>query len=538
MSKNQTSASAEQIAAKQAAKDANVAKVAQGLPQLATKPGTRKVLSVMEILAARQGTAVVAPKPGKQVVMTAEADEIEKKCPELTKGLLQADGSAHPGALVWKDSEGKYGPKGGIYVVRFCPVNKSFAKLVIERYGKANRTSTPSTIKTYLTSMNNGIGGDSGPHGWNFVFNSIIFTVNSAGSITGMDFEQHNGAHSSKALLEATDPNAEILTLMCWGVPKSMRDLVDKNLQRSAKDIASTRTELKNMFRVGAMIGGIVPIAKEEVQTRCINFVTQTVAIVNNIRNGEQAKTGGNQGVDATVLDLYCKPVAESVTRVYAMDYVSQWTGKNAKTGLPVPKTSGGLTQLYAVNHLSAVMTLIASYVSADGTIVLDEDMANEVMQCYSVLANRSETDATEPMVSLRNQIDTWDTNGQHKGSTGMNVRFTALTKAVVKQLSGEKIVFAKWLSAVDGKTTRENLSGHGFVTGSESVDTEGNPIPGSGIVLGIDDYVNPGDAAMDDAGIDHASEADATLQELVDDSDEEMTEVGSDQPEDDTPEL
>lgn len=525
-----TNASSEQIAAAneaQAAKAANVQRVAQGLPQIADRK-PRKAKSMMDILRANMSTTAPAPTSGKQVTAAASAADVAKVCPELVNGLIRPDGTPHPGAQVYKDEAGAFGPPGAVYVGRqFVKVTKRIAKFILDKFGGANRTSTASRLKKYTAAMDVGIGGTTGPDGWNFVFNSCLFTVDSIGNVTGIDQEQHNAAHSFKSLLACADPNATILMQFGWGVPKKLRDLMDDNQARSAKDIASTRTELKDMFAVGSMIGGLVKIDKEAMQTRCIGFVSQAVAIVNNIRNGESAKTGGNQGVDAEVLDKYSHLVGSCVQGLVALDAVSQHDTIAPKTGLLKKVTSGGLTKLYAINHLASTQALIAGYVKPDGSLGYAEDIGNEVLAAYGLMANRSENDASEPMVSLRHQIETWKRNKQHEGSSGKNVVYIALCKALLLHLSGGKVVNVNWLSKLDSKTKRENLSGCGTV----QVDELGNVVDDGGteIVVGIDDYVNPGDAAMDEAGV-AATEADATLEELIDD--DELTEVAGDMPE------
>lgn len=515
-----TNASPEQIAAKNASKSAavaNVARVAQGLPQI-VRQVPKKVMSMADILKGANKAELPAPKADKQIVQLATPKMIQERCPELIAGLIQPDGSAHPGALVQTDMEGKFGPAGACYVVRFVRVNKPLAKLVIERYGMANRTSTKSRLTMYGRSIDAGIGGNVGPDGWNFVFNTAIFSVNSAGSVSGVDLEQHNGGHTCKTLLAAADPNAEILMLFCFGVPKQMRDLIDNNQARSAKDVASTRTELKDMFAVGSTIGGIVKITNEAMQTRCIGFVTQSITIVNNIRNGEMAKTGGNQGVDAEVLDKYADLVGNCVQGIFGLDSVCQHSAVAPKTGLPVVKTSGGLTKRFAINHLAAVQALVAGYIKPNGTLGYCETLGNQVLECYSLLANENESDATEPMVSLRMQIDAWDREKKWDGTSGRNVRFAALKMGVVAQIAGEKIQNSAWLLKLDSKTKGPNLSGLGYVD-----DTE--------IVCGVDDYVNPGDAALEEAGATATVNGDASLEELI--QDDTLTEVGSDVPTD-----
>lgn len=513
-----TNASPEQIEAAnetKAAKAVNVERVAQGLPQIADRK-PRKAKSMIEVLRSAMGTVAPAPSTGKQTIAAASDAELAKVVPELVNGLLRADGTCWAGAQQYADTDGQFGPAGALYVGRqFVKITKRIAKAILGKFGGANRTSTPSRLTKYTKAMDHGIGGDSGSHGWNFVYNSCLFTVNETGAVVG--FEQHNGAHTFKSLIACSDPNATILMQFGFGVPKSLRDLMDDNQSRSAKDIASTRTELRDMFAVGSMIGGLVKIANEAMQTRCIGFVTQSVAIVNNIRNGEQAKTGGNQGVDAEVLDRYSHLIGSCVQGIVALDAVCQYKSVAPKTGLEVNKTSGGLTNLYAINHLASVQALIAGYVAPDGSIGYAEDMGNEVLAAFGLMANRNENDATEPMVSLRNQILTWKRNKQHEGSSGKNVVYTALCMALLLHLSGGKVVNANWLAKIDTKTKRENLSGCGQVTLED----------GTEIVVGIDDYVNEGEEAMKHAGHAASTESDASLEELIDD-----TEVGSDVPE------
>lgn len=526
-----TNASPEQIVAaneSKLAKAENVQRVAQGLPQIAVK-APKKVLSVMEIL--QKNMSKDAPKPtgGKQETKVASQPAIRKICPELTDGLIRPDGTCHPGSLMYSDVEGKYGSPGAIYVCRFVPVNKPTAKYVLDNFGLANRTPTTSKLKDYTAHMDAGIGGGN-PHGWQFVFNTAIFTVDFAGSVTGVDLEQHNLGHTCRSVLAAADPKAEILAMFCFGVPKSCRDIIDKNQARTAKDIASTRTELREMFEIDTMIGGLVKITAA-LSTQCIGYVTQTTAIVNNIRKGLQAKTGGNQGVDADVLDVYTSLIGMSVQGIVALNHVCATSTVN-KAGLTVEKTGGGLVKRYAVNHLAAVQSLLAGWIDPETKgIRYSEEIGNAILDAYSLLANENETDQTEPMVSLRMQIDFWDKKEMHKGSAGMNVRFTALKMAVMKHLAGEKIHATNWLSLLTPQSGNniERLNGFGFVdptTGEACTsDTEG------AISVGIDDYEDPAAKAMESAGTAAATAGDASLEELIDDT-EEITEETGDTPE------
>ncbi len=549
-----TNASPEQIAAKQAqadAKNANVERVAKGLPQIASKP-TGKTLSIQEILKKRMGSEAPTPKAGKQETAMAKSEFVRKVCPELLDGLVTPDGKARLGTLVHRDPEGKDGRKGGVYVMRFVRVTKPLAKFILEKFGHANRTSTKAKLTKYTAAMDVGIGGNSGPKGWNFTFQSAIFTVDTIGSVSGLDLEQHNGAHGFKSLLACADPNATALYVFCFGVPKELRDNIDNNQARTSKDIASTRTELKDMFAVGSMIGGIVKITNEAMQTRCIGLTTQTVTIVNNIRNGEQAKTGGSQGVDADVLDRYSDAVGKCVQGIVGLDSVCGFKTTN-KAGLEVTKTSGGLTRLYTVNHLAAVQCLAGSYLD-EGNVVYSEEMGNQVLDCYSLLANDNETDLTEPMVFLRNQIFTWDKNNQHQGSSGRNVKFAALKMAVCAQLSGEKIANMQWLSKLNSKSQGPKLEGMGIVHVAETqLGEDGEAMVGEDgeaiiidreFICGIDDYVDESVEALSSAGTVVAAN-DATLEQLeiddteADDTDsEEMTEETDDTPSDDSDEL
>lgn len=547
-----TNASPEQIVAKQAQVDAlnaNVERVAKGLPQIATRPG-KKVMGLMDILKARQGSEAPTPKAGKQETAMAKTDLVRKVVPELTDGLVTPDGKARQGSLVHRDPNGLDGRKGGVYVCRYVRVTKPLAKFILEKFGHANRTSTKSKLTKYTAAMDHGIGGNSGAKGWNFTFQTAIFTVDSAGSVSGLDLEQHNGAHGFKSLLACSDPNATCLYLFCFGVPKELRDNIDNNQARTGKDIASTRTELKDMFAVGSMIGGIVKITNEAMQTRCIGLTTQTVTIVNNIRNGEQAKTGGNQGVDAEVLDLYSEPVGMCVQGLVGLDAVCGYETTN-KANLAVKKTSGGLTRLYTVNHLAAIQCLAASYKTEDGRIVYSEEMGNQILECYSLLANENETDLTEPMVFLRNQIFQWEKNDQHKGSSGRNIKFAALKMAVVKQLAGEKIANMQWLAKLTSKSAGPKLEGMCIVHVNEvQLGEDGEPMTGEDgevitvdreYICGIDDYVDPSTTAMEDSGTAVAEANDATLEELeIDDTEggelestDDMTEETSDEPTD-----
>ncbi|MBZ4251943.1 hypothetical protein LAJ57_13650, partial [Streptococcus pneumoniae] len=81
------------------------------------------------------------------------------------------------------NESGKHGRKGAKYIVRFVVINKPTAKFILDKFGKANRIRTKSKQADYTEHMNVGIGGDSGAKGWNFVGNTIIFTVDTVGNV-------------------------------------------------------------------------------------------------------------------------------------------------------------------------------------------------------------------------------------------------------------------------------------------------------------------------------------------------------------------
>ena len=496
--------------------------LAQGLPQLATKP-PKKALSLADICK-HEGAKAPSAKTG---VVPASNKHMEKICPELVAGLVDpATGTVRPGCLEFHDKTGKYGRKGARYFCRFVPINKSAAKFVLDKFGKANRTRTKSKQTDYTSHMNVGIGGDSGPKGWNFVFQTCILTVDTVGNITGIDLEQHNAGHQFSALLDATDPAAETLVLMCFGVPKELRDNIDKNVARSPKDIASTRTELRVRFFKGAILGGVVTLT-EAMAVSCIGEVSQVIRIIECIRKGREAKTSGAVEVGTDQLDQYSDAVAQAIEMIYALDYSScPYDAINKKTLAITAKTGGGLKHRFAMNHTASILAIASSYLLPDGSLGFDQDVGITVLQAYKVLGNKEQTDRTEPMVCLRHTIDRWDRENKHSGTNGMNVRWTALKLSLLMQLSGDKIANPFWLDGIDYKKANddENYRLNGLGTAVLEDGTE--------IVCGIDDYVyvDPAKAAAEAASEEPTD--DGSLHELAEDDEEELQDTPEDEDE------
>lgn len=514
------------------AQKANVERMHAGLPQIATKT-LAKPKSLADVFKSVVGAAAPAPKAGgKKPIVPATNGMIRKVCPELVDGLLNPDGSHRPNTLVDLE-DGTTGIKGTLTIHRVVIVNKALAKFILDRFGKANRIRTKSKVADYTAHMDVGIGGNSKEKGWNYVGNTAIFTVDQAGNVSGADLEQHNAGHTLTSLLDAADPNACIKMLFIFGIPKCLRDNIDKNVARSPKDIASTRVELKERFYAGAIIGGQVKLT-EAMATSCIGEVSQVLRIVKSIREGGVAKDSGAGNIEMEHFDLYADPIAQAIEMIYGLDHILPTTTVSARTGKETKKTGGGLKRRYAMNHLASVMVLAAAYKRPDGTIGLDADTALSVLGAYRVLGDETETDRTEPMVTLRNQIDEWDASKKHTGTDGKNVRWNVLKMSLLQQLAGQKIANPKWLVNATSKFgDSERLNGLGFhavdETDVEHLNGEELVQPNE-IVCGIDDFVDPAIAAMEAAG--QAPSDDDQVEELIDD--EDMNEQSSDVPEDD----
>jgi hypothetical protein len=377
-----------------------------------------------------------------------------------------------------------------------------------------------------------------------------------------MDLEQHNAGHTMSALLDSTDPNAELLFLFCFGIPKELRDNIDKNVARSPKDIASTRVELRERFFKDAILGGVVKLS-EAMATSCIGEVSQIIRIVECIRNGKEAKTSGAVEVGTDQLDMYSDVAGQAVEMLTALDHSScPFDSINKNTLKVTPKTGGGLKHRFAMNHTGSILVLAASYKNEDGTIGFDQDTGLEILQCFKILGDKNQTDKTEPMVCLRHTIDRWDAAKKHKGTDGMNVRWTALKLSLLMQLAGEKIKNPNWLDGIDFKKANddenyklngygvhycEDADGHPIMV--EVMDDDDNPVVETNeegvetpvmtqqtIVCGIDDYVyvDPAKAAAEAASEEPTD--DGSLNELAEEEEEEeeeeMDDIGDDVPE------
>lgn len=434
--------------------------------------------SFAALIADLAGDMPVPEVKGKPVVTEASPEEIEKVCPELLLGLLQPDGTAWPGALLDTVVDGQpaeFGDVGTTYICRLINATPAICQYIKNHHGAANRTPTPARLKEYEQYMLN--------DEWRFVWNTAVFTSTTAANKTSVGLEQHNCNHS---MTGAIATGKTIKVLMCFGVPKSQRDKIDNNLARTAKDIVSTRVEMQSYFAVGKVIGGSVAIDKT-MSAAMNRSVAETFRIVDDIRSGKQAKTGGARSKTdmGEKLDTYTDPICKAVSGFVALDSRCNTTTVS-KDGSIKPKLGGGLSRRIAVNHGASILTLGATYIRKDGSLGYDDHVANQILRCYAELGNEKLTDTTNPMVSLRTAIDRWKTEDLNKGGSGMNVRFIALKMAVLWRLSGQKVVNQGIWDAIkptDGKNL--NLSGLGS-----------NPDAAGGIV-GIDDYVDPTEAAM-----------------------------------------
>jgi hypothetical protein len=471
-----------------------------------------KTSSFADIIASVKGDGVPAPKLGRAVVVPMSDKQVAKICPELVSGLLRPDGTPWEGSTAYHE-DGKTGRPGATYVIRpFLRVGKSLATYILQKFGAANRLRTASKQKAYTAAMNYGIGGDSGAKGWNYVGNTAIFTMDEVGSLVSVDMEQHNLGHTCNAVLDCDEANATILVTMIFGIPGELRDNIDKNVSRSPKDIASTRTALRERFFPGAVIGGSVKLT-DAMAKACIGEVSQVVRIVKSIREGGQPKDSGSGDIDSNVLDLYTEAVGQAIEKVYALDSSLSYT--SVKDGKETIKKSGGLRKRYAVNHLVSIMVLTAGFKRPDGSIGLDDELSNNILCQYKTLGDEKDTDKSDPMVVLRMQIDKWKDSKMHSGTDGKNVVWSCLKVSLMLALAGEKIKNPNWLVNADNKLGgKETLSGMGLhhfdVMLGETAD----------IVCGIDDYeyIDPAAAAMAEAGQEETD--DETPSELLDDDD------------------
>jgi hypothetical protein len=148
--------------------EVNQERVKAGLPQLATK-SAKKALSLADICK-QEGAKAPTTKTG---IVPASIATLRKVCPELIDGLIDpVTLKNRPGTLMQIDS-GKWGRKGNKYICRFVAINKSLARLILDKFGKANRTRTKSKQTDYTDHMNVGIGGDSGAKGFNLQYSNF-----------------------------------------------------------------------------------------------------------------------------------------------------------------------------------------------------------------------------------------------------------------------------------------------------------------------------------------------------------------------------
>ena len=487
-----------------------------------------KVASFADIIASVKGDTPPTPKTGKAVVVPMSDKQVAKLCPELVNGLLRPDGTPWEGAMVYHE-DGTTGRSGAVYVVRpFLKVNKSLASYILARFGQANRLRTASKQKAYTAAMDYGIGGDSGSKGWNYVGNTAIFTVDELGCLVSVELEQHNAGHTSNSVLDCVDPNATILVTMIFGIPGELRDNIDKNVSRSPKDIASTRTALRERFFAGAVIGGSVKLT-ESMAKACIGEVSQVVRIVKSIREGGMPKDSGSGDIDSGILDLYTESVGQAIEKVYALDASLSHT--DIKDGKETVKKQGGLRKRYSVNHLVSIMVLTAGYRREDGSVGLDDTLSNTILSQYKTLGDEKDTDKSDPMVVLRMQIDRWKASKQHAGTDGKNVVWACLKVSLMLALAGEKIKNPQWLKDANNKLGgNEKLNGFAIHHHDETLGEFED------IVCGIDDYeyIDPAAAAMAEAGQEQTD--DETPSELLDEETEdglEETEDGLEETED-----
>lgn len=447
-------------------------------------------------LFAQIGTVPEPSKSSKGQVAPMPVDQVAKIVPELTQGLLQSNGQPWDGAFALHDDAGEFGPAGAVYVVRaFVRVSPALAQFVLTNYGAANRDMIKSTQDRYIKAMSHGE--------WGYVGNTAVFTVGKEGQIVSIGQEQHNMAHTMRAVLVT---GKTVLGTFIFGIPKSQRDKIDDNQQRTAKDIVTTRSEMKQMFAVNGVIGNTVPITKS-LSATMMKSVSEAFRIVKDIRDGRDAKSGGSRDKSETgrELDLYCVPLGNAVAQVVALDSRLDTKVTN-KEGVVKDKAGTGLTKRAAVNHLAGILTLAAAYHKADGTLGWDENVAVNILRCFMLLGNEKIDDISQPMVSLRHAIDRWNAVKQHKGSEGMNIRFNALKIALLLQLQDKRITDqTMWekVTVQSGRTFR--LGGLGS-----------NPDAIDGIV-GIDDYVDPTEKAMETTD---APKADGTLQSAIPEED------------------
>lgn len=412
-------------------------------------------------------------------------------CPELTIGLKDANGKYHPNTIHFEDAKGEFGPVGAFYIARFCPLTPADHSYIHANFGDGNRDMIPARQKAVNEKMKN--------NEWQFVGNTCIFTVDEVGQVMPTSLEEHNGGHTGRGSMAT---GVKTLCLMIFGIPKSARDKIDDNAARSAKDIASTRTEIKEYFREGTIVGGAFALTKQ-LAAKCKAALTEALRIVDDVRHGLPPKSGGARDkIDiGRQLDFYGENIARAIGLVVVLD--SQCKTTDPKTGKE--KLSGGLSQRVPNNHSVAILTLAASVLNDDGTLGWDEDRESQILMAFMKIANPGLTDATDPMVSFRMTIDRWNAKKMHDGSSGKNVRFAALKQALLSDGDNEEIRNPNWLDAIEAKdvTSKELQIG------------------------GIDDYVDDTASRVAKARLEATTEESPLP--LIDEN--EMTEETSDLP-------
>ncbi len=450
----------------------NAGLAAAGLPQIAGTLPTGPVSSFDELFK-QMGTAPAPEAKGSTKVAPLTSEEVALIVPELVRSLVQGSGEAWPGAVAFTDAIGEFGPAGAMYVHRpYVKVSPALAQFILQNFGQANRDSTKSRLEQYTESQRHG--------NWSYVGNTAIFTVPVEGQVMCLGIEQHNGAHTMKSLLES---GKTILMTLIFGIPKSQRDKIDDNQQRTAKDIVTTRSEMRTLFHVGSIIGGAVQVTAALAASMMRN-VSETFRIVDDVRGGKNAKTGGSRSkIDVgQKLDQYVQLLGKTVQSVIALDARLETKTINSK-GEVKQKTSGGLLKRISASHASAMLALGAGYHALDGSFGYDEKAGLKILTAYRDLGYETIVDPRNPMVALRDVIDYWNDNKIHKGSDGMNVRFSALKFALMMVMTG---------TPANGKETFINFGPKSAVNLKINVDVKNeNAVNG---VVGLDDWVDASD--------------------------------------------
>lgn len=435
------------------------------------------------------------PKPtkaGKTVIAPSSTARMRKICPEITDGIVDAKGQAWPGATmhIGKGLEIDGCHKGLMYVVRpFVTLTPSDQAYILKEFGEGNRDPIPARQKEIIRKQREGE--------WEYVGNTVVICVDEQGDIRLS--EEHNAGHSGRGQLES---GKTLTYTVIMGIPQSARDKIDDNAARSAKDIASTRSELKEFFATGTVIGGAVSLT-EALSKKCKSSLTEALRIVVDVRHGMPPKSGGarDKVEVGEQLDLYGEPLSQAVGLCVALDSKSPTVGKEGKV-----KASGGFTKRVPLNHAVSMLTLAATVRDpATGLMSFDMDEAWNVMEFYTAIANEQFDDGTVPAVVFRETIDRWNATKKHDGTDGKNVRFAVLKQAYLKHIDEEEI---------------RNPNIFEVIKGSDVTKPEFQ-------IGGIDDYVD--DTAKRLAEAANAPAVSDTPLPLI--NEDEMTETGSDVP-------